>query len=233
MMPSRRSAVLFFPLMLLLIAAQADQKTFVKPDDFDFDAIIGEPPPANSKIHTDEIAKMLELQAARTPGEERRCKSEVGVSPFVFSEIVGSWFNPQNLPNTDALLRKVTRQTTQIANVPKEKWHRVRPPIDNPDIHPCVPLEKTGSFPSGHATRGIVWAAVAAEIFPEDHDKIMARGKLIGDDRVLAGMHYPTDVAAGQKLGAAIGKKLLANPDFVAELNKVKLECHAAGLVHH
>lgn len=230
---ARNSAILLLPLMLLMVAAQADPKAFVKPSDFDFDAIIGEPPPANSKIHTDEIAKMLDLQKARTPDEERRCKSEVGVSPFIFSEIVGKWFNPQNLPVTDAFLRKVTRETTQIAGVPKDKWHRVRPPIDNPEIHPCVPLEKTGSFPSGHATRGIVWAAVAAEIFPDDRDKIMARGKLIGDDRVLAGMHYPTDVVAGQKLGAAIAQKLLADPDFVQELNKVKLECHAAGLVKH
>ena len=229
----RRSSIWLLPLMLLMVAAQAEQKDFVKPSDFDFDAIISQPPPANSKIHTDEIAKMMDLQKNRTPEEERRCKSEVGVSPFVFSEIVGSWFNPQNLPATDTLFRKVTREATQISSVPKEKWHRVRPPIDNPDIHPCVPLEKTGSFPSGHATRGIVWAAVVAEIFPDDREKIMARGKLIGDDRVLAGMHYPTDVAAGQKLGAAIAQKLLDNPDFKLELAKVKLECQAAGMVHH
>jgi acid phosphatase (class A) len=229
----RRPAVLLLPLLMLLVAAQAEQKAFVSPSAFDFDALIGQPPAENSKIHTDEISKMVDLQTARTPDEETRCKSEVGVSPFVFHEIVGSWFNAQNLPQTNALLRKVTREATQICDVPKQKWHRVRPPVANPQIHPCVPLEKTGSFPSGHATRGIVWATVVAEIFPDDRDKIMAVGKRIGDDRVLAGMHYPTDVAAGQKLGAAIAEKLLADPDFVQELNKVKLECHAAGLVHH
>ena len=127
----------------------------------------------------------------------------------------------------------MTREATRIADVPKQKFNRTRPPIANPEIHACVPLEHTGSFPSGHATRGIVWATIVAEIFPEEREQIMASGKQIGDDRVLAGMHYPSDVVAGQALGAAIAQKLLANPDFTDQLNKAKLECHAAGLVHH
>jgi acid phosphatase (class A) len=229
----RRSAALLLPLLLLLGAAQADQKAFVSPSAFDFDALIGQPPTDDSQKHKDELDKMLAMQAARTPDEEARCKAEVSVTPFVFAEVVGPWFNTKDLPKTSALLRKVTREATQIADVPKQKWHRVRPPLANPQIHPCVPLEHTGSFPSGHATRGIVWATIVSEIFPEEREQIMARGKQIGDDRVLAGMHYPSDVVAGQALGAAIAQKLLANPDFVDELNKVKLECHAAGLVHH
>jgi acid phosphatase (class A) len=147
--------------------------------------------------------------------------------------VVGDWFNEKDLPKTAALLREVTREATKITDVPKQKVNRTRPPLANPEIHPCVPLEHTGSFPSGHATRGIVWATIVAEIFPDDHDKIMALGKQIGDDRVLAGMHYLSDVAAGQKLGAAIAQKMLADPDFQTQLNKAKLECHAAGLVHH
>ena len=59
----------------------------------------------------------------------------------------------------------------------------------------------------------------------------MARGKLIGQDRVIGGMHYPSDVAAGQKLGAAIAKSLLANEQFKTEFEKAKQECHSAMLV--
>jgi len=53
----------------------------------------------------------------------------------------------------------------------------------------------------------------------------MARGRQIGDDRFLAGMHYPSDVAAGQKLGAEIARRLLANPDFREQLRQAAREC--------
>jgi len=49
----------------------------------------------------------------------------------------------------------------------------------------------------------------------------------------VLGMHYPSDVAAGQKLGAAVAKKLLENEHFKAEFEKAKEECHSAAFVHH
>src|ERR1700729_1688347 len=104
----RRSAALLLPLLLLLGAAQADQKAFVSPSAFDFDALIGQPPADDSQKHKDELDKMLALQIARTPDEEARCKAEVNVTPFVFAEVVGPWFNAKDLPKTTALLRKVT-----------------------------------------------------------------------------------------------------------------------------
>ena len=58
----------------------------------------------------------------------------------------------------------------------------------------------------------------------------MTRGKLMGDDRVIAGMHFPSDVAAGQKLGGAIAKKLMENPVFQKSLQDAKDECTKAGI---
>jgi len=50
----------------------------------------------------------------------------------------------------------------------------------------------------------------------------MERARQIGWDRVIAGVHYPSDIAAGRVLGLAIGEDMLASPDFKAELAKVK-----------
>jgi acid phosphatase (class A) len=104
--------------------------------------------------------------------------------------------------------------------------------VANPKIHPCLPLERSYSYPSGHAVAGIVWATLLSEIFPEKRDALMARGKQIGDDRVLAGVHYPTDVIAGRKLGEEIARRLLADQAFRAELEKAKQECLAAAQHH-
>ena len=53
----------------------------------------------------------------------------------------------------------------------------------------------------------------------------MARAKLVGDDRALAGQHFPSDVAAGRILAKAIFEKMMQNPDFQGELDKAKEEC--------
>jgi acid phosphatase (class A) len=89
-------------------------------------------------------------------------------------------------------------------------------------------LKETGfSHPSGHATGGMTYALVLAEMFPEHKDALIARGEQIGEDREVAGVHYPSDVVAGRKIAKEIVKRLLANPDFHAEMQKAIEECHA------
>jgi hypothetical protein len=219
-------------VVCLLLLGTGPSDSFVTPEQFNFETLIGKPPADDSPQHVAEVDQMLAMQERRTAEEIKRCKSEEKVTPFVFSEILGDSFNPKNLPTTAQLFLKATTESTEVAQAAKDKYARVRPPVADPRIHPCVTLEKTGSFPSGHATRGVVWATLLSEIFPDKRDALMARGKLIGQDRALAGMHYPSDVSAGQKLGAAIARKMLENEQFKAEFEKVKEECHTAMLVH-
>jgi acid phosphatase (class A) len=42
--------------------------------------------------------------------------------------------------------------------------------------------------------------------------------------RVLGGAHYPSDTAAGEMLGEAIGKKMLESPDMQAALQTIREE---------
>jgi hypothetical protein len=86
-------------------------------------------------------------------------------------------------------------------------------------------MEESGSYPSAHAVRGIVWASILSEIFPDKKKDLMARGQLLGEDRVIAGIHFPSDVQAGQKLGEAIFQKLMTTPDFKDALEQAKKEC--------
>jgi membrane-associated phospholipid phosphatase len=41
---------------------------------------------------------------------------------------------------------------------------------------------------------------------------------------VIAGVHYPRDVAAGQRLGEALARRLLADPGFRAALEAARAE---------
>jgi hypothetical protein len=201
---------------------------YVKVDDADWSSFLPAPPADDSAEHRAEVAELLHWQYKRTAEDEARCRSEEDVTAFIFAEVLGDWFDAKSLPITADLMHQVYIDTRLISNAAKKKWNRVRPPLAIPEIKPCVALEKSGSYPSGHATRGIVWATVLSEIFPDHKEALMARGKLIGEDRFIAGMHYPTDVAGGQKLGEEIARRLLDNPDFKIALQRAKDECAAA-----
>lgn len=198
---------------------------YVRYTDANWDAIIGPPPTPHSRQQKDEIDELLAWQSKRTEAQEKRCRAEAHVNAFYFSRVLGAHFDQHDLPITAQLLRDAASDVTEIDDDLKRHWNQPRPYLTDKRIEPCVPLETATSYPSGHAIRGIVWARILAEIFPEKTDALMSAGRQLGEDRIIAGMHYPSDVAAGQKLGETIADKLLANRDFRKELEKAKEEC--------
>src|SRR5690242_2890737 len=155
---------------------------YVRASDFDYKAVLGEPPADDSAAHVAEIEQMLKLQANRTRAEESRCQSEEEVTVMNFADVLGPWFNAKNLPMTEAFMREVYDEAKDVSGEAKKIWKRTRPPLYDQRIQPCVTLEKSFSYPSGHATRGIVWAVLLAEIFPGERDALMAKGREIGTD---------------------------------------------------
>lgn len=150
------------------------------------------PPPANDSVQThDEIAWMLELQTTRTPEQIARAKMEVDLNPFLFSNVLGSWFNPDDLPLTTRLLLEAGDDDAAFTNAAKWFYKRPRPYTLDPRLKPCVHLEPSWSYPSGHTTHAIVWGVILSTMFPEHRDAIMARAYQIGDDRVIGGVHFP------------------------------------------
>jgi hypothetical protein len=218
-------------LALLLLTAGFAQaaSNYIKPSDVSWETILSGPPAADSDQQKQEIATLLEWQNKRTATDIKRCQSEVNPDPFIFSEVIGDKFIEKNLPITATLLKDTAADVKAITKLAKAHWDRKRPPAVDSRIKPCVDLETNASYPSAHATRGIVWARILGEIFPDQKDKLLERGKQIGDDRFIAGIHFPSDVAAGQQLGDAIFDQLMKNPGFVKSLDEAKKECAAIG----
>jgi acid phosphatase (class A) len=222
----RASVVLI--TLLAAISFAASKPRFIQPQDVDWESILSGPPADDSPEHQEEIATLLHWQNKRTTQDVYRCRQEVVVDGFIFSQVLGDWFNPRMLPITADLLDQTSIDAKAIVNTAKKKWNRVRPYDANAQIEPCIEKESSTSYPSGHAVRGIVWATVLSEMFPEHRDQLMALGRQIGDDRVIGGVHWPSDVEAGQKLGASIAARLLENEVYKGEMLRAKEECMAA-----
>jgi undecaprenyl-diphosphatase len=100
-----------------------------------------------------------------------------------------------------------------IYKLVKTRAVRERPYITHSVIQ-CVsvPLDRY-SFPSGHTLHAISFTLLFATYFPGWTPALAVIAFLIALSRVVLGLHYPTDVAAGALLGGALamGSLLLAS----------------------
>ena len=226
-MKTRANRVIPLILAMMLFAFSASARaTFVTPSEFDFKALLPPPPVLGSDQSNQEIDQMLQLQGQRTDADVQRIKVESKMTGFIFSQSIGSWFNSDDLPVTADFLNKVLLDSKTICKAAKAVFERKRPYLVDSRIKPCE-TEDTYSYPSSHSTRAVVLAMTIAQIFPDEKGPLFAQAKLIGDDRALAGQHFPSDVAGGRILGKAIFEKMMQNPEFQSELAKAKQECQA------
>jgi acid phosphatase (class A) len=96
----------------------------------------------------------------------------------------------------------------------------------------CVPrtdgLVKSGSYPSGHSTASWAWGLIFAELAPDRATEILSRARAYSESRVVCGVHYPSDIAAGRLNGSALFGALQASPEFRADMETARTEVAAA-----
>jgi acid phosphatase (class A) len=191
------------------------------------------PPPVASSV--EELADLAGVRAVvhgRTKAEEERALAGSSLGFTIFAPAIGPIFQIEKLPKTAALLKQVKQEIAGTIDEAKDHWKRLRPYQLDPELSVGKP-EPSFSYPSGHSTRGTVYALVLAELFPEKRQAILQVGRNIGWDRVIIGKHYPTDIYAGRTLGQAIMRELDVSPAFAHDLAEAKAEVQAALAMSH
>jgi acid phosphatase (class A) len=190
-------------------------------------AIVGPPPaPDTPGDAADRAGADASVSAERLALASR----DQAVDPFLqFREIFGARFQAASLPRTARVFQSVLAAAIGPMNAAKERYARPRPYAGEPARYRCAgaDLQALGperSYPSGHAMLGYAWALTLAELTPAHADAVLARGVAYGDSRVICGVHWPSDVAAGRILGAAVLARLHADPAFRAQLDDARSE---------
>ncbi len=184
-------------------------------------------PPSNSSLRTRaELDYLLALQAKRTAQDVQRITHEITLAGFVFDGITyADITDEQNRPLTRKLAKNINAELTTVMMATKRHFNRVRPHHLEPRLTPCIDVPAHPAYPSGHATQAYVWAYLLCELLPtERHRRILAGAQLIGQDRELAGVHYPSDTALGKSIARQIVDMWLENPHFRERLDAVRSE---------
>ena len=204
-------------------SARARQLHYLHNGEPDAVVLLAPPPRPDSAEQEADMAEVVAIQRACTTNQAVVAFSEKKFSVFNFAPAVGDSFKPDRFPKTGAFFEQVERDAAAAADEAKEYWKRPRPFTINPSLA-LGKLEKSFSYPSGHATEGMVLALVLAELFPDRREAVLAIGRDLGWHRVWIARHYPTDIYAGRVFAQAIVRQMKASPDFQHDLAEAKAE---------
>ncbi|WP_295993790.1 phosphatase PAP2 family protein [Rugamonas sp.] len=211
-------------------ALAAHDPVYVPPAATNAAQILPAPTAADSTATRAELAELHRIEAARTPAQVEAARADETIETlFIYQSVLGERFNPAALPLTAALAKHVSNDEGVNSTPGKLAFGRVRPYNVDATLHPvCKTKTKNDSYPSGHATAGYLDALVLIEMVPEQRDAILARADDYAHNRLICGVHFPSDVAAGKLLAYATHAAMDANPAFQAELAAAKAELRRA-----
>lgn len=205
-----------------LPAAQPAPASAAVPVEPDWLAVVGLYPGLGTGEGQGELAVLTWLQQVRTPDQVSQavaeshltfgCWADVLTSTHALGSNRGGGIELADFPMTEALLVQAQQDLQPVLTSLQAIYARPRPYVADPRLTPALPADPSLSYPSTHATVGALYAQIIAQFQGSNRAAIEARGNQLGNDRVTVGLHYPSDVTAGQRLGKAFASYWIDQP---------------------
>ena len=196
------------------------------------------PPPATTTLEIERNQVLsAQLSADRYARDEAFADAEAYLPDDLmtrFSVATGETLTRSQRPILSHVLYRIWKNLDTFNTDLKSLYPRKRPFIDDPTIAPCdltrlqdkASKDWTFSYPSGHSADGYIAALLLADVMrssapgaTDRTDALMARGVRFGTNRMVCGVHYPSDVAAGETFATALYEKIKdMAPQFKTDL---------------
>ena len=169
------------------------------------------------KKQLDLVAAYADLRADRAA----EVVAQVGLPVAFWSSVIG--LSAHRHKKTLQLMELVFLLCVETEMRFKHIFASLRPVAMSPQIQPMIETPGHGSWPSGHATESFAMAVFIEKLLdaasPPDatpsngtasREQLQRLAARIATNRVVAGVHFPVDSAAGRLLGTALAEFLVA-----------------------
>ncbi|MDD5208655.1 MAG: phosphatase PAP2 family protein [Elusimicrobiales bacterium] len=176
------------------------------------------PPAIGSAEDKADLAAVLQWQKDRTGAQ---CAAAMAQSDESYLSLFGG-VNPFPVPlppEVGAFFKRVGTETGDAVRNIKKTYKRERPFVRSAEVQPCLGRVQGLSYPSGHAAVARVYALVLSGLLPRQGAIFNRAADQAALNRVIGGVHHPTDVEAGKKLGELLFSKFRQNPAFAADMS--------------
>lgn len=184
-------------------------------------------PPTAMGVIKGELATLLEYQ--KSPERETRRPEilEEADGPPPYYERVLMLDDPGNA-NTRALLYRVVTWSRPFILHFKAHYQRARPAQLEPRLYPMVDFPRHASYPSGHSTQSHLIALIVGPVTRRKDitEALWAKADRIAQNCEYAGIHYPSDSAAGVKLAEQLVPVFLNDDENGPTIAEAKRDWH-------
>jgi acid phosphatase (class A) len=164
-----------------------------------------------------ELGELLALQQSRTPQQAEHAEKDHKKSIRRFLSEIGIEVREEQLGLADPLFQCVAKVVYSTINDAKMNFKWTRPymvPNNGLDALQTIHPDDAYSYPSGHAAYGMAVGLLLGDMLPERAEDIYKRIEDYGFSRMVAGLHFRSDIYAGQLVGAAVVTSLYQNKEF-------------------
>lgn len=145
---------------------------------------------------------------------------------FQFSKPLGMSLSERDTPQICRLLRDALATSDSILKLPQSTIMRATPfkvfhetPMSGKNMS-----LKSSSYPSVHSTHSWLSALLLMEINPEAADSLLTRAYLFGENSVVLGLAWQSDVDAGRLAASVAYAKLQSSGRFKDQMSAAKKE---------
>lgn len=150
-----------------------------------------------------------------------------------FDCLLGTRLAEKPRPALDRLMGRLLADSERLTVDLVARHPRLRPLAVDPARRPCQRLNAATrsaatSYPAAGAIAGAAYGTMFADLAPDQAEAALRMGTEIGLSRAICATNWPSDVAAGQTLGAALYEASANQPDFAVDLDAARAEVVAA-----
>jgi acid phosphatase (class A) len=216
---ARRCTAALLLFVAIAFAPGAAKETshlyYITTGSVDLAPLLAPPPKAFSLEQENDDRKMAALLARRTPEQSAQAARDAHRNAFIFSDVLGPAFTATSDPLAAALFAHTDDDTKVLVEQAKTFFERLRPQ---------GVAQTHFSYPSGHAAFAACTAILLSQMVPEKKRDIFARAQTFAQNRIVAGVHFPSDVEAGWIAGTVVAAALMREPRFEADFSAAKAE---------